>query len=302
MEETNYKSGFVTLVGRPNVGKSTLMNCMIGQKISITSPRPQTTRRRVQTVYTCDEGQIIFMDTPGMHRAKTKLGEYMEIAAEGTLKDMDLILWVIEPQKAVSEADTKIAQKINASKIPVVLVINKVDRIKKEEILRVIDIYRGLCDFRDIVPCSAWKGDGIQDLIDCILKNLPCGPQYYDEDTVTEQPVRQIAAEIIREKALMCLREEVPHGIAISIEKFKKREGRKLIDIDASIICEKESHKGIIIGRKGAMLKKIGAAARPEIEDLVGCKVNLKLWVKVRKDWRDNVMMMRDFGYDKKDL
>ena len=295
-----YKSGFATLIGRPNVGKSTLMNHLIGQKIAITSNKPQTTRNRIQTVYTSEEGQIVFVDTPGIHKAKNKLGEYMVTVAERTLSEVDVILWLVEPTTFIGAGEQHIAEQLRKTKTPIILVINKIDTVKREEILKSIDAYKDICDFAEIVPCSALKGDNTEDLIKVIMKYLPYGPQFYDEDTVTDQPERQIVAELIREKALRSLNEEVPHGIAVSIDQMKARKSR-LIDIDATIICERDSHKGIIIGKQGAMLKKIGSQARPEIEDMLGKKVNLKLWVKVKKDWRDSDFLIKNFGYDKKE-
>lgn len=296
----DYKSGFVTLIGRPNVGKSTLMNQLIGQKIAITSQKPQTTRNRIQTVYTCEEGQIVFVDTPGIHKAKNKLGEYMVNVAERTLKEVDVILWLVEPTNFIGAGERHIAEQLQKVHTPVILVINKIDTVKKEEILLFIDTYRKICDFAEIVPVSALKGDNTKVLVEQIFKYLPYGPQFYDEDTVTDQPVRQIVAELIREKALRCLNEEIPHGIAVSIDKMKERG--KVTDIEATIICERDSHKGIIIGKQGAMLKKIGSAARYEIEDMLEKKVNLQLWVKVKKDWRDSDYLIKNFGYDKKEL
>ena len=300
--EQMQKSGFATLIGRPNVGKSTLMNRLIGQKIAITSNKPQTTRNRIQTVYTCDQGQIIFLDTPGIHKAKNKLGEYMVNVAERTLREVDVILWLVEPSTFIGAGERHIAEQLKKAKTPVILVINKTDTVKREEILVFIDTYRKLYDFDEIVPVSALNGDNTDTLIEQIFKYLPYGPQYYDEDTVTDQPMRQIVAELIREKALRCLDEEIPHGIAVSIDQMKERKDGGICDIDATIICEKDSHKGIIIGKQGAMLKKIGSAARYEIERRMEMKVNLKLWVKVKKDWRDSDYLIKNFGYDKKDF
>ena len=302
MENNKCKSGFATLIGRPNVGKSTLMNRLIGQKIAITSNKPQTTRNRIQTVYTCDEGQIVFLDTPGIHKAKNKLGEYMVNAAERTLKEVDVILWLVEPTTYVGAGEQHIVEQLKRVKTPVILVINKTDTVKREELLAVIDTYRKLHDFDEIVPVSAISGDNTETLLEQIFKYLPYGPMFYDEDTVTDQPMRQIVAELIREKALRCLNEEIPHGIAVSIDKMKERPGGKVMDIDATIICERDSHKGIIIGKQGSMLKKIGSAARYEIEEMLEMKVNLQLWVKVKKDWRDSDFLIKNFGYDKKDL
>ena len=298
----SYKSGFVTLIGRPNVGKSTLMNHLIGQKIAITSNKPQTTRNRIQTVYTSEEGQIVFVDTPGIHKAKNKLGEYLVNVAERTLGEVDLILWLVEPTTYIGAGERHIADQLRKVKTPVILVINKIDKVKKEEILESIAAYKEVCDFAEIVPVSALKGDNQEDLIATIMKYLPYGPMFYDEETVTDQPERQIIAELIREKALRCLEEEVPHGVAVAIDQMKRRQGKKLMDIDATIICERDSHKGIIIGKHGAMLKKIGSQARPEIEEMLGMKVNLTLWVKVKKDWRDSDFLIKNFGYDKKEI
>ena len=293
----NFKSGFTAIIGRPNVGKSTLMNHLIGQKIAITSKKPQTTRNRIQTVYTCKDGQIVFLDTPGIHKAKNKLGEYMVQVAERTLKDVDVILWLVEPTTFIGAGERHIAEQLKGLHLPVILVINKVDTVDKDEILKAIDTYRKLYDFDEIIPCSALRNQNTEDIIPCILKYLPYGPQFYDEDTITDQPERQIVAEVIREKALHALNEEIPHGIAVSVDKMKVRKGKKIIDIDVTIVCEKDSHKGIIIGKQGSMLKKIGSTARYEIERLLGCKVNLKLWVKVQKNWRDSDYLMKNFGY-----
>lgn len=295
----NFKSGFVTLIGRPNVGKSTLMNSLIGQKIAITSNKPQTTRNRIQTVYTSEEGQIVFVDTPGIHKAKNKLGDYMVNIAERTLKEVDVILWLVEPSTFIGAGEKHIIEQLKKVKTPVILVINKIDTVKKEEILLFIDTYRKEMDFDEIVPVSALKADNTDALISCIMKYLPYGPAFYDEDTITDQPEKQIVAELIREKALRLLNDEIPHGIAVSIESMKFR--KKICDIDATIVCERDSHKGIIIGKQGSMLKKIGSQARPEIEDMLETKVNLQLWVKVKKDWRDSDFLMKNFGYDKKD-
>lgn len=298
--KADFKSGFVTLIGRPNVGKSTLMNHLIGQKIAITSKKPQTTRNRIQTVYTDpDRGQIIFLDTPGIHKAKNKLGEYMVNVAESTLRDVDVILWLVEPSTFIGAGEQHIAEQLKKAAVPVILVINKTDTVKKEEVLPFIDAYRGLLDFAEIIPASALRGENTDVIVDMIFKYLPYGPMFYDEDTVTDQPERQIVAEIIREKALHALDEEIPHGIAVTIEVMKERKSRggRITDIEATIICEKDSHKGIIIGKGGAMLKKIGSNARYEIEQLLEGKVNLRLWVKVRKGWRDSDIQMKNFGY-----
>lgn len=295
--KADFKSGFVTLIGRPNVGKSTLMNHLIGQKIAITSNKPQTTRNRIQTVLTTEDGQIVFVDTPGIHKAKNKLGEYMVNVAERTLNEVDVVLWLVEPTTFIGAGEKHIADQLQKVKTPVVLVINKVDMVKREEVFSFIETYRKIYDFAAIVPVSARSGENTEELVKVIMQYLPYGPQFYDEDTVTDQPERQIVAELIREKALHCLNDEIPHGIAVAIDRMKYR--RKIVDIDATIICERDSHKGIIIGKQGTMLKKIGSTARFEIERLLDCKVNLQLWVKVKKDWRDSDFLIRNFGYNK---
>lgn len=304
--ENNLKSGFAAIIGRPNVGKSTLMNHLIGQKIAITSNKPQTTRNRIQTIYTDEtRGQIVFVDTPGIHQAKNKLGEYMVRVAEGSLRDVDVILWLVEPDSYIGAGERHIIEELKKTNVPVILVINKADTVEKTKILEYIDTYRKVFDFDEIIPASALRGYNLDDIIDTVFKYLAYGPMFYDADTVTDQPERQIVAEMIREKALHALDEEVPHGIAVTIEKMKKRKaasGSKIIDIEAEIICEKDSHKGIIIGKGGAMLKKIGSNARFEIERLLECKVNLKLWVKVKKDWRDSDFLMKNFGYRKDEI
>lgn len=299
-ENPAYKSGFATLIGRPNVGKSTLMNRLIGQKIAITSNRPQTTRNRIQTVLTTEEGQIVFLDTPGIHKAKNKLGEYMVNVAERTMEDVDVILWLVEPTGYIGAGERHIIEQLKKTKTPVILVINKIDTVKKDALFAFIDTYRKELDFQEIVPVSALKGDNTDELVKCIFKYLPYGPAFYDEDTITDQPMRQIVAELIREKALRLLEDEIPHGIAVSIESMKEKG--KICHIDATIVCERESHKGIIIGKGGAMLKKIGSTARPEIEDLLEMQVNLQLWVKVKKDWRDSDFLLKNFGYDPKKM
>ncbi len=302
MNEKSLKSGFVALVGRPNVGKSTLMNHLIGQKIAITSRKPQTTRNRIRTVYTEDRGQIVFLDTPGIHKAKNKLGEYMVSAAESSLADVDAALWLVEPNTFIGESDRHIAKLLDRSRLPVIIVVNKTDKVKKTEIAPVIAEYKKLAPFAEIIAVSAKQGTNVNLLTDRLFDLLPYGPLFYDEETVTDQPVRQIAAELIREKALRLLGEEIPHGIAVVIEKMSERPDGSLTDIDAEIICEKESHKGIIIGKGGSMLKKIGTEARTDIENLIEQKVSLKLHVKVRSNWRDSEIMMKNFGYDKKQM
>ena len=299
-ENPAFKSGFVTLIGRPNVGKSTLMNHLIGQKIAITSNKPQTTRNRIQTVLTLDDAQIVFLDTPGIHKAKNKLGDYMVNVAERTLNEVDVILWLVEPTTYIGAGERHIIEQLKKTKTPVILVINKTDTVKREEVLTFIDTYRKELDFHEIVPVSALKGDNTDVLVDCIVKYLPYGQPFYDEDTITDQPMRQIVAELIREKALRLLQEEIPHGVAVSIESMKEK-GR-ICHIDATIVCERDSHKGIIIGKGGQMLKKIGSQARPDIEDLLEMQVNLQLWVKVKKDWRDSDFLLKNFGYNPQDV
>lgn len=302
MESAKFKSGFVTLIGRPNVGKSTLMNHLIGQKIAITSNKPQTTRNRIQTVYTSKQGQIVFLDTPGIHKAKNKLGEYMVTVAERTLQEVDVVLWLVEPTDFIGKGELHIAEQLKKANVPVILIMNKMDTVDKQDIPRFLDGYRKLLDFCDMIPVCALRGVGMERVIEAIFRYLPYGPKFYDDDTVTDQPQRQIAAELIREKALRCLEEEIPHGIAVAIEQMKERQGGEIMDIDATIICEKESHKGIVIGKGGAMLRKIGSQARREIENMLEMKVNLQLWVKVKKDWRDSDFMIKNFGYDRKEI
>lgn len=297
-----YKSGFVTLIGRPNVGKSTLMNQIIGQKIAITSDKPQTTRNRIQTVYTCEEGQIIFLDTPGIHKAKNKLGEYMVSVAERTLNEVDVVLWLVEPSTFIGAGERHIAEQLSKVNTPVILVINKIDTVKKEEILTFIQAYKDIHQFAEIIPVSALNGENKEDLLKEVFHYLPEGPQFYDEDTVTDQPERQIVSELIREKALRLLDDEIPHGIAVSVESMKERKYGNMMDIEATIVCERDSHKGIVIGKQGAMLKRIGTDARKEIENLLDTRVNLQIWVKVKKDWRDSDFLMKNYGYNKKDM
>ena len=297
-----FKSGYAVIVGRPNVGKSTLMNHLIGQKIAITSNRPQTTRGRIETVFTNERGQIIFLDTPGMIRkADNKLGEYLIDVSNKTIGDADVVLWLIEPSSYIGKGDQMIAEKLTKSGKPVILIINKVDTIDKKKTAEIIEAWKGVCRFKDIIAASALRAVNMDEVINSIMKELPEGPLYYDEETVTQENMRDIAAEIIREKALRALNEEVPHGIAVVIETFKERSD-DLTAIEASIITEKESHKGIIIGKGGSMLKKIGTDARRDIEEMTGTRVYLKLFVKVRKNWRDSESDLRDYGYDRKKL
>lgn len=298
----NFKSGFVSLIGRPNVGKSTLMNCLIGEKIAIISSKPQTTRNQIQSILTTDDYQLIFIDTPGIHKPKSKLGDYMVKSAETTLNNVDVVLYLIEPYEKIKDSDRAILEKLAKVKTPVFLIINKIDTVEKGELLKVIDAYRAVYDFKEIIPISALKGQNKEDLLNNIVKYLPEGPQYFPEDMITDQPERQLVAELIREKALYLLQEEIPHGIAVEITSMKKRDNKDIIDIDATIYCERESHKGIIIGKQGSMLKKIGSNARYDIERLLGSSINLQIWIKVKKDWRDSDFLLKNFGYNSKEI
>lgn len=297
-----FKSGFVTLIGRPNVGKSTLMNHLIGQKIAITSNKPQTTRNRIQTVFTDERGQIIFLDTPGINRAKNKLGDYMLTVAQRTLNEVDVVLWLVEPSTFIGKGEEYIIEQLKKVRTPIILVINKIDTVEEQAVFEAIEKYKDVIEFAEIIPVSALRDKNTDDVIASIFKYLEPGPQYYDEDTITDQPERQIVAELIREKALRCLDKEIPHGIAVVIDTMKTRRHGHIVDIDATIICEKDSHKGIIIGKQGAMLKRIGSQARREMENLLDMKVNLQIWVKVKKDWRDSDFLLKNYGYNKKEV
>lgn len=299
--ETVYRSGFVAIIGRPNVGKSTLMNHLIGQKIAITSSKPQTTRNRIRTVYTEERGQIVFLDTPGIHKAANRLGEYMDEAAWKTIEEADLVLWIVEPVTFSGAGERMIAEELSSLKKKVILVMNKCDTKSKDEVKEAMDAYSKLYSFGDIIPVSALRGKNLDSVLDAIFRYLPEGEPFYDEEMVTDQTMRQIASEMIREQALRCLNDEVPHGIAVEIDSMKQRDSG-LWDIHATIITERNSHKGIIIGKGGAMLRKIGSQARTEIETMVGDRVNLQLFVKVREKWRDSESMMKALGYNKKDL
>ena len=297
-----FKSGFVTLIGRPNVGKSTLMNMLIGEKISIISSKPQTTRNKIQTILTADNAQVVFIDTPGLHTAKSKLGEYMVKSAETTMNDVDLVLYLIEPFEKIKDSDKAILDRLKNVTTPVFLVINKIDTINKEELFKVISSYKEVYDFKEIIPISALKQQNKGDLLKHIEKYLPEGPKYFPEDMITDQPEKQIVSEIIREKALYLLQEEIPHGIAVEVTSMKKRKEKDIYDIDATIYCERDSHKGIIIGKQGSMLKKIGTNARKDIQRFLGASINLQLWIKVKKGWRDNNFLLKNFGYDSKQI
>ena len=297
-----FHSGFVALIGRPNVGKSTLMNCLIGEKIAITSHKPQTTRNKITSILTKDDFQCVFLDTPGIHKPKSKLGEYMMRSAETTFNEVDLVLMLIEPTTEVQTMDEYVLERIKNVKTPVVLVINKIDTVEREALLEVISVYSKAYPFAEVVPISAMKDRNTGELLEVIRKYLPEGPQYFPADMVTDQPERQIASEIIREKALYLLQDEVPHGIAVEIMSMKKRPDKDIVDVQATIYCERDSHKGIIIGKQGAMLKRIGSTARYDMQRLLGSPIYLQLWVKVKKDWRDSDFLLKNFGYDKKNF
>ncbi len=298
MADKNQKtrSGFVSIVGRTNVGKSTLMNHLIGQKIAITANKPQTTRNRIQTVYTDARGQIIFLDMPGVHKAKNKLGEFMMSEIRETVPEGDVILFVVEPSDFIGNTDREIAEKLQKIGKPVLLIINKTDLADKEMLSKAEEAWSQVMHFEKILKVSALRSVHTAKVIDAIFKLLPEGPLYYDEDTLTDQPMRQLVAEMIREKALRSIEDEIPHGIAVTIDAMTQRKNG-LWDIDASLICEKESHKGIIIGKGGRMLKKIGAQAREDAEKMLEDQVNLRILVKVRPDWRDSEILLKNFGY-----
>ena len=296
------KSGFVALIGRPNVGKSTLMNHLIGQKIAITSEKAQTTRKQIRTVYTDERGQIVFEDTPGLTRAKNRLGSYMVEAALKTIDTADVILWIVEAGSYFGPSEQEILELVRKKSAPLVLCVNKIDKVKDKKLLaKSIEEYQKAVRPKELVAVAALKSENTDTLMDVLYQLLPEGPMFFDEDTVTEEPMRDIAAELIREQALRLLRDEIPHGIAVTVERMKDREDG-LIDLDASIICERDSHKGMIIGKGGQMLKRIGTNARKSIEELCETQVNLKLWVKVRKEWRDSETQLKSFGYDKRKL
>lgn len=296
------KSGFVALIGRPNVGKSTLMNHLIGQKIAITSEKAQTTRNQIRTVYTDERGQIVFEDTPGLTRAKNRLGKFMVDVAAKTIEEADVILWIVEAGAYIGASEQEIAERLKKVKKPLILAVNKVDKVKdKKALADSLEAYQKFASPADLVAVSALRNENTDLLMEVLYRHLPEGPMFYDEDTVTEQPMRDIAAEMIREQALRLLRDEIPHGIAVTVERMKERENG-IIDLDASIICERDSHKGMIIGKGGQMLKRIGTGARIAIEEMCEAKVNLKLWVKVRRDWRDDETQLKSFGYDARKL
>ncbi len=294
----SFKSGFVAIIGRPNVGKSTLLNRLTGEKIAITSEKPQTTRNTIRSIITEKDSQIIFIDTPGIHKPKNKLGEFMVNTAEDTLNDVDAVLFLVEAEnREAGHGDLFIIEQLKNLKTPVFLVINKIDTISKELILPVIAAYKEILDFESVIPVSALNGEGLEIVVREIKRVLPEGPKYYPDDLMTDQPEKLIVAELIREKVLKLLSEEVPHGVGIEVIAFKERENQNMVDIQANIYCEKDSHKGIIIGREGRMLKKIGTLAREETERILGTKVFLELWVKVKADWRNNNNVLKILGY-----
>ncbi len=297
-----FKSGFITIIGRPNVGKSTLMNHLIGRKIAIMSNKPQTTRNRIQTVLTTDEEQLIFIDTPGIHKPVHKLGEFMNKSALSTFAEVDKVLLLVEPDKEVGAGDKYIINQLKDLKTPVTLVINKIDTVKKEELLPIIAAYSALYDFDAIIPLSALEGENTDALMENLRKDLVEGPKFFPDDMISDQPEKQLVAELIREKTLYLLKEEVPHGIAVVIELFEKREGSDLIDINATIICERKSHKPIILGKGGSMIKQIGIRSRQDIQRILGSRVHLELWVKVKDRWRDSDFLIKNYGYDDKQI
>lgn len=301
MTENNFKSGYVSVVGRPNVGKSTLLNAIIGEKISAISSKPQTTRQNITFIHTDDDSQIIFLDTPGIQRPKNKLGEFMLTESKESIDEADVITYIVDTSKKIGKAERSIIDILKEyhGRIPIILLINKVDTIKKDELLEIISMYAKEEIFNEIIPISAMKNDGVDIYIETLKKYLKPGPMYYPEDMITDKNERFIVAEIIREKGLRYLNEEVPHGLAISIEKFKKREDKNIYDIEANIYVERDSHKGILIGKGGSMLKRIGAEAREDAERLLDAKVNLQIWVKVEKNWRERDNLVKRFGYDK---
>jgi GTPase len=291
-----FKSGFITIIGRPNVGKSTLLNYLMGEKLSIVSSRPQTTRNNIQTILTRDNFQIVFVDTPGMHKPKHKLGEYMVKIAKDSMQDVDVVLFLTTPEGEINKADLHILEQLKQCNTKVFLVVNKIDENPADRVAKTLEEYTKILDFNEIIPISAINGKNTDKLLELVVNELPEGPMYYPEDMITDQQERFIVMETIREKALRLLSQEVPHGIAIEILTMKKNENGSYI-IEANMLCEKNSHKGIIIGKNGAMLKKISTYARQDIEKFLGCKVNLKVWVKVKSEWRDSAFVLKELGY-----
>ena len=297
MMNENFKSGFISIVGRPNVGKSTLLNNIMGEKLVITSAKPQTTRNAIRCIYTDEQVQMVFIDTPGMHRPKNRLGDYMQKAAENTVSDVDVVLYLVEPETKIGPGDQYILEKLKASKTPVILVINKIDLLPKEDVLITIAAYQKYDFLRAIIPISAVQGDGVKELLNLITELLSPGPMFFPADMIIDQSERWIVSELIREKLLNLLNDEVPHGIAVEVTAMKPRKGKDIIDIEATIFCERKTHKGILIGKGGSMLTKIGSQARKDIEFFLKSQINLQLWVKVRSDWRDKNFDLKDLGY-----
>lgn len=293
-----FKSGFVSVIGRSNVGKSTLLNRILGEKLTIISDKPQTTRNKIQLIYTDENMQAIFLDTPGIQTPKNKLGDYMLKVSMSTLNEVDVITYIVDTTEEIGKLDSEIIKKLKLVNTKIILLINKTDKISSDNVNEIVEMYSKVGIFEEIIPISALNGDNVEGYLTSLKNNLPEGPMYYDKDSVTDQPIRQIVQELIREKALLNLSDELPHGIAITIEKFKERQDRNLIDIDATIIVEKKSHKGMVIGKKGSMIKKIGTDARIDIEQLLGSKVNLKLWVKIDEEWRNKDSRLRYLGYN----
>ena len=293
-----FKSGFVSVIGRSNVGKSTLLNRILGEKLTIISDKPQTTRNKIQLIYTDENMQAIFLDTPGIQTPKNKLGDYMLKVSMSTLNEVDVITYIVDTTEEIGKLDSEIIEKLRLVNTKIILLINKIDKIASDKVNELVEMYTKVGIFEQIIPISALNGDNIEGYLTSLRNTLPDGPMYYDKDSVTDQPIRQIVQELIREKALINLSDELPHGIAITIEKFKERQDKKLIDIDATIIVEKKSHKGMVIGKKGSMIKKIGTDARIDIEQLLDTKVNLKLWVKIDEEWRNKDSRLRYLGYN----
>ena len=295
-----FKSGFVSIVGRPNVGKSTLMNNVVGEKIAIMSDKPQTTRNTIQAVYTDEDCQIVFLDTPGIHKPKNKLGEFMVKSATDAFKNVDLVLFVVDDSKKIGPGDRKIIEDLKGIKTPVILVLNKIDKLEEAELFELMHLYSKEEVFKEIVPISALKGRNVNELLKVIGKYLEEGPKYFPDYMITDQPERVLVSELIREKVLHYLNDEVPHGVAVEVERMKSRNDKDIVDISAVIYCERDSHKGIIIGTNGRKLKGIGKSAREDMELLLGSKINLQLWVKVKENWRNLQNYISDFGYNDK--
>ena len=295
-----FKSGFVSIVGRPNVGKSTLMNNVVGEKIAIMSDKPQTTRNTIQAVYTDEECQIVFLDTPGIHKPKNKLGEFMVKSTTDAFKNVDLVLFVVKKKKKIGPGDRKIIEDLRGIKTPVILVLNKIDKLEESELFELMQLYSNEDLFKAIVPISALKGRNVNELLKVIGNYLQEGPKYFPDYMITDQPERVLVSELIREKVLHYLNDEVPHGVAVEVERMKSRQDKDIVDISAVIYCERDSHKGIIIGKNGRKLKGIGKSAREDMELLLGSKINLQLWVKVKENWRNLQNYITDFGYNDK--